>query len=106
MLAFDEIPDVDDRLGEGQVGVLLVRRGDDEQVALVHRLPERDEARIGDVRIGGEDAAGFERENFSQLLTERIAGVITLALERHAEDADPQLGQRVPVLQPGYQIQR
>ena len=81
-------PHVDDVLAaELEAAVCLVRRAEDQDVALLEDAVQGHEAVVDDVRIGGQDAGACPRQQLAQLVAERRARVVGLGLEGHPEDA-------------------
>ena len=82
----EEAEDVDDGFLDDQVAVLVVAGTQEDEVGLLQGRLQGHEARVLDVRIGAEDAAAFQGEDLAELVGQRVAGIVAVALERHAED--------------------
>ena len=97
----EQVPDVDDGHVVVELGVALVRRGDDQQIGLGEHEVERPElVVVAHVRVGAEHAPGLELQQALELVAQARAGVVGLGLERHAEDADRHRRQVVLLLEP------
>ena len=82
-------PHVDDVLpADLEATVRLMRRAEDEDVALLEHAVERDQPVVIDIGIRGQDARAGPRQELAHLVGEGRPGVVRLGLERHAEDAD------------------
>src|SRR6202022_1002561 len=68
--------------------------GDDEHVGFRNRSVEREERLVINKWIGAENTSAFERRELAQLVAQRSAGVVGLALERHPQDAQRAAGKR------------
>src|SRR6266849_815771 len=77
-----DAPDVD-HLTVLEVEVLVgsMRGRDDEKLGLFQDAVERHERLVMDVRVGAQHPRAFERGELSQLVAERGARVVRLALE-------------------------
>src|SRR6188768_4022342 len=81
-------PHVDDVLAaELEAAICLVRRAEDEDLALLDDALLGHEPVIDDVRIRGQDAGACPRQQLAQLVAERRARIVGLGLEGHPEDA-------------------
>src|SRR6187401_2035158 len=84
----EHVPDVDHRLVRGEPSVLLVGCTDDEEVAALQHLLQREQAIVdSDPRIGRQDLARLELQDAAELVAQALADVVAAALEGHAEDA-------------------
>src|SRR5262249_52169087 len=97
----EEVPDIDDRLRlvQLQLAILTMRGTQDQQIALFGQLLRRPEGGVLDVHVGAEDLARLVFEHLAELVRQRLARVVAFSLERHAQDADPETGQRVAPLE-------
>src|SRR5689334_7031172 len=92
-----EIEDVDDRgaLGNREIAVGVAADAHEYDDGLGERLLERHEARVVDERVRAEDAPALEREDLAELVGERGARVVAVALEVHPEDRGGLFGEAV-----------
>src|SRR6185295_16385545 len=67
----------------------------DHDVTLLHEVFLRDERRVLRVLVRVQDRRVVEAQDLAELVRERVADVVDVRLERHAEDADllaPEIG--------------
>src|SRR5687768_16722349 len=81
-------PNIDRHLADvgADLTIPSMRGGDEEYVRLGQHSLERHQRRVGHVGVGAKHFARLEEEQLSELVGERVAGVVTFRLERHAED--------------------
>jgi len=63
-----------------------VRRGQDDDVTALLQLIDRNQARVADMRVAAEYLGGLEFQDLLELVGQGITRVVTIALERHAQD--------------------
>src|ERR1041385_2079197 len=84
-----DAPDVDDvAVAEVEAAVRLVRRADHDHIGLPKHLVERFERLVDDVRVCAQHVGAFELRELAELVAERRAWRVPLALERHPQDAE------------------
>ena len=69
-----------------------MRGADEEDVRFAECLLQRHERRVPDVNVGAENPPAFQGQEFPQFEGQRVANVVVVSLEGHAENG----GRHVP----------